>query len=291
MDPPKSTTTFRFTTPLGPASQFANSPMTVVEVKGQNNYEKGEHFLQLSLSALRELADLLESDRLSAADKAIYDEAYTTGQRQYDEVKTIRDRLWAQKKTFRRFLVNLFVPTSDARRFVKVSYDTYSSIRRTSEEVRRLTLPNKGNILAFGSSGKSAQGHVSVCEENPREVEESNLSVTDLPPDDTIRGITVEVHDEQEEQEACEALNRIAKCREADEDDDDGSNTIIPSPSQSRPSSPSPSCTIIWNNYYINQSVASFDSELRGTTLNVGVDEGVGSSSGWQTDTNQPPSQ
>lgn len=118
--------------------------MTVTELKGRTNHEKGEHYLQLSLSALRELADLLENDRLSPTEKAIYDRAYTTGQRQYDEyassssqkasliglcrAKRIRDQLLEQKKTFRKFFVNLFVRT-DARRFYKVSYETYSSIR------------------------------------------------------------------------------------------------------------------------------------------------------------------
>lgn len=264
--------------------------MTVVELKGLTKHEKGEHYLQLSLSALRELADLLEHDRLSAADKAIYNRAYTTGQRQYDEVKRIRDQLLTQKKTFRKFLVNLFVRT-DASRFYKVSYETYSSIRRTSEDLSRQLLPDKSDIPASGSPGEEpAQGHVSVCEENPREVVEGNLPVTELPPNETIRGITVEVHNEQEEQEVITTLNRIQNSREADEDEDDD-RTIRPPPSRSRPSSPSPSCTIIWNNYNISQSVVSFDSELRGTTLNMGVDGGAGSSSGWLTDTNQPPSQ
>jgi hypothetical protein len=71
---------------MGPAGQYLH--LNVVELKllnGLTNHEKGEYFLQLSLSALRELADLLENDRLSPTDKAIYDRAYTTGQRQYDE--------------------------------------------------------------------------------------------------------------------------------------------------------------------------------------------------------------
>ncbi|KAG1792381.1 hypothetical protein EV424DRAFT_1454470 [Suillus variegatus] len=291
MDPPKSsTTTFRITTSLGPAGQFANSSMTVTELKGRTNHEKGEHYLQLSLSALRELADLLENDRLSPTEKAIYDRAYTTGQRQYDEAKRIRDQLLEQKKTFRKFFVNLFVRT-DARRFYKVSYETYSSIRRTSEDLVRRLLPDKSVIPVSGSHGeKPSQDHVSVCEENPREVVEGSLPVADLPPNETIRGITVEVHNEQEEQEVFANLKRITNSRKADEDEDeDDGQTIKPAPSQSRPPSPSPSCTIIWNNYYINKSVASFDSELTGTTLNIGVDGGVGPSSGWLTDTNQPP--
>ncbi|KAG2125997.1 uncharacterized protein EDB93DRAFT_1278755 [Suillus bovinus] len=309
MDPPKSSTTFRITTPLGPAGQFANSPMTVIELKGRTNHEKGEHYLQLSLSALRELADLLENDRLSPTEKAIYNRAYTTGQRQYDEVKRIRDQLLTQKKTFRKFLINLFVRT-DARRFYKVSYETYSSIRRTSEDLTRRLLPDKSVISVSESPGeKPSEGHVSVCEENPREVAEvfqvgaiilslrplitCSGSVADLPPDETIKGITVEVHNKEEEQEVFANLKRITNCRKADEneeEEEDDDRTIKPTPSQSRPPSPSPSCTVIWNNYYINQSVASFDSELRGTTLNIGVDGG-GSLSGRFTDTDQPPSQ
>ncbi|KAG2747292.1 hypothetical protein P692DRAFT_20569950 [Suillus brevipes Sb2] len=152
MDPPRSSTTFRISTPMGVAGQFANSPMTVIELKGKTNHEKGEHYLQLSLSALRELAYLLDNDRLSPSEKAIYDRAYTTGQHQYDEVIKIRDQLLTQKKTLRRFFVNLFVRT-DARRFYKVSYETFSSIRRTSEDLTRRLLP-KTSILGM-SKGKS----------------------------------------------------------------------------------------------------------------------------------------
>ncbi|KAG2141278.1 hypothetical protein DEU56DRAFT_796059 [Suillus clintonianus] len=291
MDPPKSSTTIRITTPLGHASQFANSPMTVIELKGRKNHEKGEHYLQLSLTALRELANLLENDRLSAADQATYNRAYTVGQRQYDEARNIRDQLLTQKKTFRKFIVNLFYRRgeSDAHRFYKVSYEAYSSIRRTSEDLARRLLPNKSDILTSGSPGESAQGDISVCEESPCEVVEGSFSVNDLPPDETIRGINVEVHGEQEEQEAFETFNRIAKSQQADEeDDDDDDQTIKPRPSQSRPSSPSSICTIIWNNYHITQSVVSFDSETSGSTLNVGVDKAAGSSSDWQPDTNQP---
>ncbi|KAG2039823.1 hypothetical protein BDR03DRAFT_950476 [Suillus americanus] len=310
MTPSKSFTTFRINTPLGPAGQFANSSMTT-------KYKKGEHYLQLSLSSLQELADLLENDRLTKTEKAIYDRAYTTGQRQYDEVTRIRDQLLTQKKTFRKFLVNLFVHT-DAHRFYKVSYETYASIRRTSEDLTRRLLPDKSANSASGSPVEEpAQGHVSVCEENPREVEEASgspreelaqghvsvceenppevvegsLPVANLPPNEIIRGLNVEVHNEQEEEQALAALNRIQNSSEAGEDDDeDDGQTIRAGPSQSRPSSPTPSCTIIRNHYYINQSVVSFDSDLRGTALNVGVDGGVGSSC-WLTDVNQPPSQ
>jgi hypothetical protein len=85
MDPPKSNTTIRITTDLGPASQFANSPMTVIELKGRTNHEKGEHYLQLSLVALRELDSLLKDERLSASEKATYNRAYVVGMDRYDE--------------------------------------------------------------------------------------------------------------------------------------------------------------------------------------------------------------
>jgi hypothetical protein len=280
--------------------------MTVIELKSRTKtkYEKGEHYLSLSLSALQELADLLENDRLTETDKAIYDRAYTSGQRQYDEVKKIRDQLLTQKKTFRKFLINLFIHT-DARRFYKVSYETFTSIRRTSEDLTRRLLPDKSVNPASGSPGEEpaqghaslcednppaveealghreepAQGHVSVCEENPREVVEGSLPVANLPPNEIIRGLNVEVHDEQEEQQVLEALDRIKNSREADKDDEDededDNQTIRPPPSQSRSPSPTPSCTIIRNIFYINQSVVSFDSELRGTALNIGVDGGL----------------
>ncbi|KAG1811461.1 uncharacterized protein BJ212DRAFT_1374644 [Suillus subaureus] len=270
--------------------------MTVVELKGRTKYEKGEHYLQSSLSTLQELADLLDNDRLTEPEKITYNRAYTTGQRQYDEAKKIRDQLLTQKKSIRKFLINLFV-RKDAR-FYKVSYETFASIRRTSEDLTRRLLPDKSVNPASGSPGEEpARGHVSVCEENPREVEEASgspredpaqshvsvceenprevVEVANLPPNEIIRGLNVEVHNEQEEQQVLVALNRIKNSREADEDDDDDdSQTITPKPSQSRPSSPTPSCTIVWNNYYFNRSIVSFDSELKGTALNNGVDGG-----------------
>lgn len=265
--------------------------MTVIELKGKTDHEKGEHYLQLSLSALRELAYLLDNNHLSQSEKDIYDRAYTTGQHQYDEVKKIRDQLLTQKKTLRRFFVNLFVRT-DARRFYKVSYETFSSIRRTSEDLTRRMLPTK-NVSGSGSSMEEpVQGHVSVCEENPREAVAGSIPVTDLPPSEILRGITVEAHNEEEEQEVFATLNQIKNSREVnEEEDDDDDRTIRPKPSQSRPPSPSPSCTVIWNtsNYYIHQSVVSFDSEMEGATLNLGADGAVGSSHDLLTDTNQRP--
>lgn len=85
MDPPKSKTTIRISTNLGPASQFADSLMTVIELKGRTHCEKGEHYLQLSLAALKELAGLLEDERLSEKDKAAYNRAYIVGRDRYDE--------------------------------------------------------------------------------------------------------------------------------------------------------------------------------------------------------------
>ncbi|KAG1718529.1 hypothetical protein EDB19DRAFT_2046074 [Suillus lakei] len=280
MDPPKASTTVRISANFGPASQFANFPTTFIQLKGRTDHEQGELYLQLSLTALQELADLLENDRLSATDKATYNRAYTAGKLQYDQAVKLRDQLQTRKKSFRKFIVNLFVRESDAKHFRKVTYRAYKGIKRTSEDLVRRLLPGIDDTLVFGSPGESAQGRASVCEESPRDVVEGNLSVTDLPPNETIRGLNVDVHNEQEEQEVFKALSRIAKSREADEDEDEEDDrTIRPSPSQSRPPSPSPSCTI--NIFYnINQSVVSFDSESTGTTLNIGVNEGVGSAYG-----------
>lgn len=278
MNPPKSNTTVRITTAadLGPASGFTNSPgMTVIELK--TDEEKGHHYLQLSLTALKELATLLEDQRLSTSQKAVYHEAYNSNVDSYDDMVILRDRILAQKKSFRRFIINLFVRETDAQRYHKVTLRNYSSIKRTSDDISRRLLPNKNDIL--GSLSGSTQGQTTVCEESPRDVVEGGLPVTDLPPNETIRGVHVDAHGEQEEQEVFETLIRLAQFGEADEDEDD--RTIRPSPSQSRPPSPSPSCTIVWNNYNynINQSVVSFDSESNGVVLNIGADGGVGSSS------------
>ncbi|KAG0699944.1 hypothetical protein DFH29DRAFT_934763 [Suillus ampliporus] len=284
MDPPMSRTTFRISTPLGPASQFANS--NVVMLKGRTNREKGELYLQLSLTALQELAALLENNSLSADDKTTYHVAYTAGKRQREEVKKIREQLLAQKKSFRKFLVNLFVRDSDARRFYKFSYDNYSSIRRTSDDLNTLLLPDMDAIpTTSGSSGESAQGDASVSEESPRDV----VEVEDLSPNETVRGITLDVPTEQA-QETFAILNRLKNSISGEEDEDDDDQTIRPSTSESRPPSPTPSCTIIHNNYYINQSVVSFDSEMTGTTINSGVNEGIGAASLTDSDTNKPPS-
>ncbi|KAJ8585341.1 hypothetical protein M405DRAFT_936089 [Rhizopogon salebrosus TDB-379] len=273
MDPPKSNTTIRITTDLGPASQFANSPMTVIELKGRTNHEKGEHYLQLSLVALRELDSLLKDERLSASEKATYNRAYVVGMDRYDEVKKIRDQLLAQKKSFRKFLLKLFVRESDAKHFYKISYRNFVSIRTTSEEIGRRLLPDRNATL--GSLEESTYPHFSVCEESPRDIVEG--SVRDLPPNEIIRGINMDVHTEDEANEVLTTLNRIATTGEDDNDDDDEDDddrTVRPSVSQSslRPPSPSLGCTIICNNY-INQSVLSVNSEVTGTTINSRANE------------------
>lgn len=279
MNPPKSHTTVRITTAadLGPASGFTNSPgMTVIELKGRTAEEKGHHYLQLSLTALKELATLLEDQRLSTSEKAVYHEAYKSNIDSYDDMVQLRDRILAQKKSFRKFIINLFVRETDVQRYHKITYRNYSAIKRTSDDLS-IRLLKKHNVSA--SPGGPTQGQATTCDESPHDVVEGGLPVTDLLPNETIRGIHIDTHGEQEEQEVFETLNRLAQFGEADEDDD---RTIRPSPSQSRPSSPSPSCTTVWNNnnYIINQSVVSFDSESNGTTLNFGVDGGVGLSSG-----------
>ncbi|KAG2337229.1 hypothetical protein BDR05DRAFT_1063380 [Suillus weaverae] len=286
MRPPKASTTVRISANFGSASQFANLPTTFIKLKGGTDREEGELYLQLSLAALRELADLLEHDRLSATDKATYNRAYTAGKLQYDQAVKLRDQLQTRKKSFRKFIIKLFVRKSDAEHFYQVSYRAYKGIKRTSEDLVRRLLPEKDDTLVSGTPGESTQGHASVCEESPRDVLEGSLSVTDLPPNETIRGLNVDVHNEQEEQEVFATLSRIAKAREADEeaeeedDDDDDDRTTIRPPYQSRPPSPSPSCTISIF-YNINNSAVFFDSESTGTTLNVGVDEGVGSVLPW----------
>jgi hypothetical protein len=251
--------------------------MTVIELKGRTHYEKGEHYLQLSLAALKELAGLLEDERLSEKDKTAYNRAYITSRDRYDDVKKIRDRVLAQKKSFRKFIVNLFVRESDAKHFHKVSYRNFSSIKRTSEELTRLLLPDKNNIFASGSPSEPAQGHgdVSVCEEDPRDVIESNISVRDLPPNETLRGINVDVHTDEEANEVLATLNRFAISGEEGEETEDD-RTIKAPISQSRPSSPSPSCTVIYNYNVYNHSVVSVDSEMIGTTINSRVDGGAG---------------
>ncbi|KAG1787691.1 uncharacterized protein HD556DRAFT_1408196 [Suillus plorans] len=283
MSPPMASTTVRISANFGPASQFENLPATFIQLKGRTAHEQGDIYLQLSLTALRELADLLENDRLSATDKATYNRAYTAGKFQYDQAVKLRDQLQMRKKSFRKFIVNLFVRESDAKHFRKVTYRVYKGIKRTSEDLARRLLPEKDDTLVFGSPGESTQDHASVFEESLCVEVEGSLSVTDLPPNETIRGLNVDIHNEQEEQEVFATLSRIAKAREADGEEEeaeyDDQTTIRPSPSHSRPPSPSLSCAISIF-YNINQSVVSFDSESTGTTLNFGVNEEIGSARG-----------
>jgi hypothetical protein len=267
--------------------------MTVIEMIGRTPEEKGHHYLQLSLTALKELAALLEDQRLSASDKAVYDEAYKTNIDSYDDMVCLRDRILAQKKSFRRFILNLFVRETDVQRYHKITYRNYAAIKRTSDDLSRRLLTNKnlGTLRGF------TQGHATIYEESPHDVVEGGLPVTDPPPNETIRGIYIDAHGEQEEQEVLETVNRLKNLGGEDKDDDDDDvddvdddddQTIRPPRSQSRPPSPIPSFTITYNNYNINQSVVSIDSESNGTTLNIGVDGGVASSSSQHTDTNQP---
>lgn len=259
--------------------------MTIIELKGRTPEEKGHHYLQLSLTALKELANLLEDKRLSTSDKTVYHEAYQSNVDSYDDMVRLRDRILAQKKSIFKFIINLFVRETDVQRYHKATYRNYAAIKRTSDDLSRRLLPNKNDIL--GSLRGSTQGHATIYEESPPDgVVEGGLPVTDPPPDETIRGICIEAHGEEEEQEVLEMVNRLTELGEGNEDEDDD-RTIRPSHSQSRPPSPSPSCIITYNNFHINQSVVSFDSESNGTTLNIGVDEGVGSSSNWHADTTQ----
>jgi len=265
MGPPRSKATIQIAANLGSASQFTNSTK-FVELKGRTDYEKGEIYLQLSLAALKELASLLEDERLSPSERVTYNRVYSASMDRYDEVKKIRNQLLAQKKSFRKYLVNLFVREPEAKRFYKVSYQNYASIRTTSDELHRRLLPPKNVIESF-ASGESTHHHVSVSEESPRDV--TNVVEGNVPPpSETIRGINIDVRTEEEAEEVLAILNRIAMTGEEVVVDDD--QTIMPSVS-SRPPSPSLSCTIIYN--YFNQSVLSIDSEVTGTTINNGLTE------------------
>lgn len=255
-------------------------PGTVIELKGRTAEEKGDHYLQLSLVALKELANLLESPQLSDGEKRAYHEAYLINRAQYDDMVHLRDQLLGQKKSFRRFLVNLFF-RSDAKHFYKITYRNFKAIKRTSEDIVRRLLPDTNDIL--GPRG-SAEGDVSVCEESPCDVVDDNISVRDLPPNTTLQGFSVDVHTESEANEVLVTLDQLANSGEDDEDEDDD-QTIRATTSRRSPS-PCSTCTVvIVNNYNVyNHSVVSFDSELTGTTINSGVDGGVGS--GGLTDTN-----
>lgn len=257
---------------------------------------------------------MLESERLSKSQKASYIGAYTNSKLLYDETTRIRDDLLKQKKSIGKLIINFFVRDKDAKRFHKVSHWSYSSIRRTSDGLNRLLLPEFENV------GESAQGlnesiteeslhgviedrlsgvnsdvhteqeaqetGVAISEEEDEEDDrtrstcdatEGNLSAEDVSPNENIQDINLDLHSKQEVQEAFAIFGRLETVisTEEEEEEDDG-RTIRPSSSQRRSPSPSPSRTI---NIFITQSVVSFGSESNGTTLNIGVDRGVGSSS------------
>lgn len=263
--------------------------MTTIELKGRTPQEKGEHYLQLSLKALEELATLLQDKRLSEEHRASYYDIYDSSRDLHADMIELRNQLLTHKKSFRDLVVNFFVRKSDAKRFHKYTFRNFANIRRTSDELHTLLLPKKNDIFGSTSPGESAQGDFSVREESPRDVVEGDCLVKDLPPDTHIGGFNLDLPTEQEANQALRMLYGMTTCEEKDDDDDDD-RTIRPSHSRSRPSSPSPSCTIICNNYNISQSVVSFDSESNGSTLNIGIDGGVSSSSGCRPDSNQPPS-
>ncbi|KAG1788475.1 uncharacterized protein HD556DRAFT_1447873 [Suillus plorans] len=281
----------------------------------KTNYEKGEHYLQLTLETLDELASLSEHKCLSENQKASFAEAYRDGRILSQEMIEIRDKLLTQKKSFCKFLVNLFIRQSSTKHFYKVTHENYSSIRRTSDDLNRILVSEIDALLVSGNLRVSAQGNEAVnkeslprnvVEDNPGRREDSLLDEEDgsiRSPCDVVEGnhsakglssnkdtqdIHLDVHTKQGVQEAFTILDRLGikfdddggggcgGCGGCGGDDDDGSATIIPLHSQSRAPSPSPSLFTI--NIFINQSMVSFDSELTGATLNVGANEleGVG---------------
>jgi hypothetical protein len=309
-------------------SQSANSPTR--PPKGNTDYEKGEHYLRLSLAVANELDSWSKHTRLSASQKASYAEACRNARTLADETKKIRDQLSTQKRSFRKLLVNLFIRVPSTKRFYKVSYRNYSSIRRTSDDLNRQLLSEIDTLLTSGNLGESAQGNkivnkkglhnvvednlglspnentqsinlgvqetqVTICEEDeendsnssPCDIVEGNHSAGGFSSNENTQDINIAVHTGQGVRKALEIIDQLGNNfsgeehdeEEVDDDDDndDDRTTIRPSHSQSRAPSPGPICNI---NIFINQSVVSFNSESTGTTLNVGVNEGVGSTLG-----------
>lgn len=296
---------------LDSTSQSANSPMPP---KGSTNYEKGEHYLRLSLTALDELASWSEHERLSENQKASYAEAFRNARTLSEETEKIRNQLLTQKRSFRKFFVNLFIRESSTKRFYKVSSRNYSTIRRTSDDLNRQLLSEIGTLLTSGHLEQSAQGNEAVNEESLRNVEddldlspnentpgidlevhtehvqETRVAISEdedndstrspcdvvggnhsagLSPDDDTQDINLDVHTEQGVQDAFAIIDELGIKFSREEDEFNDNETIRPSPSQSTPPSPGPSCTI--NIFYnINQSMVSFDSALTEPTLNVG---------------------
>lgn len=126
------------------------------------------------------------------------------------------------------------------------------------------------------NSREDDEGDVST--RSPCDVVEGSHSAEGPPLNENTQDINLNVCTEQGVQDALAIFDGLGikfsrEEREDDNDcDDDGSETIRPSPPQSRASSPYPTCTV---NIFINQSVVSFDSESTGTTLNVGINKGV----------------
>ncbi|KAG2068692.1 hypothetical protein BDR04DRAFT_1119553 [Suillus decipiens] len=203
MNPPKSSTTVQITADLGLASQYSNLPGTVIELKGRKAEEKGDHYLQLSLAALKELANLLETLCLSDSDKRAYHEAYIINQAQYDDLVCLRDQLLGQKKSFHWFLINLFIQ-SDIKHFYKITYWNFKAIK-VPEALQKNT---KHPFIKA-----------------------------------VFQGLSVEVHTEPEAEEVLAMLNQFANSGEEEEEVEDDNNR----------------------------------TELMGTTINSGVDRGIGS--------------
>jgi hypothetical protein len=63
----------------------------------------------------------------------------------------LRDRILAQKKSFRKFIINLFVRETDVQRYHKITYRNYSAIK-VSQAVTQcvLELQLNSNTENFG---------------------------------------------------------------------------------------------------------------------------------------------
>ncbi|KIK37023.1 hypothetical protein CY34DRAFT_479909 [Suillus luteus UH-Slu-Lm8-n1] len=224
--------------------------MPTLAIRRMSNFDKGEGFLKLSLTTLDELASLSEHEGLSASQKASYAEACRNGRTLSEETIRMRNRLLAQKKSFPKFLVNLFVRESSSKHFYRVSYRNYTSIKRTSDDLNRLwlgideILTNRGESaqgdaavdeeslasancresaqgdevvdeesLASANCGESAQGDEVVDEESLHNVLEDVLG---LALNENTQGINLDVHTEQVQE------TRVANSGEDDEGDGSG---------------------------------------------------------------------
>jgi len=191
--------------PIGKAPDSTSQSANLL--KDMTNYEKGEHYLQLSLATLDELASLSEHERLSTSQKASYAEAYRNARTLSEETIRIRNRLSAQKKPFHKFFVNLFIRQSSTKNFYKVSYRNFSSIKRTSDDLNRQLVSKIDALLASGNLGESAQDNEAVNEESLRNVMEDNPA-EGISPDENTRSINLDA------QKA-----RVAICEEDEEND------------------------------------------------------------------------